>query len=95
MKTFLKRPFYWIYMPIRILWEFKKGFRLCYLRGLQWGEEELEDIFALLILGSYIGFSNPRVDLSYKILPHMISEMYVMQEKSLNPLTIKTGWLNV
>ncbi|MCO6041036.1 hypothetical protein [Thermococcus alcaliphilus] len=95
MKTFLKRAFYWISMPIRVLWEFNKGFRLYYLRGLQWEEEELENIFALLILGSYIGLPNPPVDLSYRLLPHMIREMYVMQEKSLNPLTMKTGWLNV
>ncbi|ALV61873.1 hypothetical protein ADU37_CDS01740 [Thermococcus sp. 2319x1] len=59
------------------------------------GEEELEDVFALLLLGSYIGFPNLPVDLSYRLLPHMVREMYVMQEKSPNPLKMKTGWLNV
>ncbi|WP_232054697.1 hypothetical protein [Thermococcus sp. 2319x1] len=83
MKTFLKRTLYWISMPIRVLWEFNKGFRLYYLRGLRWGEEELEDVFALLILEDYIGFPNLPVDLSYRFLPHMVREMYVMQEKSL------------
>lgn len=93
MKTFLRRILYWISMPIRVLWEFNKGFKLYYLRGLQWEEEELENVFALLLLGSYVGLPKPRVDLSYRILPYMVKEMYIMQEKSSNPLRMKTGWL--
>jgi len=92
MKTFLRRILYWASMPIQVLWEFNKGLKLYYLRGLQW-EEELENVFSLLLLGSYVGLPNPPVDFSYRLLPYMIREMYIMQEKSLNPLTMKTGWL--
>ncbi|ACS89300.1 MULTISPECIES: hypothetical protein [Thermococcus] len=95
MKTFLRRILYWVSIPIRALWGFNKGFKLYYLRGLQWEEEELENVFALLLLGSYVRLPNPPVDISYRLLPYMLREMYIMQEKSLNPLTMKTGWLNV
>ena len=94
-KRILKKVLYWVLIPIRILWEFNEGFKLQYIRGIQWELEELENIFALLLLGSYIGIPNPPIDLSYRLLPHMVREIYVMQEKSINPLTIKTGWLNV
>ncbi|HHI01015.1 MAG TPA: hypothetical protein ENL40_06075 [Thermococcus litoralis] len=94
MKTFLRRILYWAFMPIRVLWEFDKGFKLYYLRGPQW-EKELENIFSPLLLGSYVGLPNPPVDFSCRILLYMIREMYIMQEKSLSPLTMKTGWLNV
>ena len=86
MKTFLRRILY------RVLWEFNKGFRVYYLRGLQW-KEEVENVFSLLLLGSYVGLPNPCVDLSYRILPYMVKEMCIMQEKSPNPLRMKTGWL--
>lgn len=95
MREILKRVLYWASMPVRVLWEFNKGFKLQYIRGLQWEEEELENIFALILMGSNIGIPNPPIDLTYRLLPHMVREIYVMQEKSLNPLTIKTGWLNV
>jgi len=86
MKTFLRGILY------RVLWEFNKGFRLYYLRSLQW-EKDLEDIFSLLLPRSYVGLPKPRIDLSYRILPYMVKEMYIMQEKSSNPLRMKTGWL--
>ena len=94
-KKLLRKILYWVSMPVRILWEFNKGFKLYYLRGIQWELEELENVFALLLLGSYVGAPNPPIDISYRLLPHMVREIYIMQEKSLSPLTMKTGWLNV
>ncbi|NJE26098.1 hypothetical protein E3E22_05585 [Thermococcus sp. MV5] len=95
MKKLLKKILYWVSMPARVLWKFNKGFKLYYLRGIQWGLEELENVFALLLLGSYVGVPNPPIDISYQFLPHMVREIYIVQEKSVNSLTIKTGWLNV
>ncbi|KPU64073.1 hypothetical protein EP1X_00160 [Thermococcus sp. EP1] len=95
MKKLLRKILYWVLMPVRVLWEFNKGFKLYYLRGIQWELEELENVFALLLLGSYVGIPNPPIDISYRLLPHMVREIYIMQEKSVNSLTIKTGWLNV
>ncbi|GEM_PF-3674453 len=58
MKTFLRGILY------RVLWEFNKGVKPYYLRGLQWEEE-------LLLPGSYVGLPNPHVNLSYRILLYM------------------------
>jgi len=46
-------------LPLRFLAEFHRGFRLNYVRGLQWEEEELENILALVLFGSYIGLPHP------------------------------------
>lgn len=91
----LKKILWWISSPIRVLWEFNKGFKLYYVRGIQWELEELENIFALVLLGSYVGIPNPPIDLSYRLVPYMIREIYIMQEKSTKETNLRTGWLNV
>ncbi|GAB6101710.1 hypothetical protein JCM16138_09330 [Thermococcus atlanticus] len=82
-------------LPFRFLIEFHRGFRLNYVRGLQWEGEELENVFALVLFGSYIGLPHPPVELIYRLLPHMLREIYVMQEKSLERPGMKTGWIGV
>ncbi|WP_461864687.1 hypothetical protein [Thermococcus sp.] len=82
-------------LPFRFLVEFHRGFQLNYVRGLQWEEEELENILALILFGSYIGLPHPPVELTYRLLPHMLREIYVMQEKSLERPGIKTGWIGI
>ena len=89
------RLLYWISTPIRVLWEFHKGFQLYYLQGIKWEEEELENVFALILFGSYVGLPHPPNELTYRLLPHVIRELYVMQEKSLKEVSLKTGWIGV
>jgi hypothetical protein len=86
---------YWISAPIRVLWEFHRGFELYYVRGIEWEEEELENIFALVLFGDYIGLPHPPTELTYRLLPHVIRELYVMEEKSTKEFSLKTGWIGV
>ncbi|WP_052696177.1 hypothetical protein [Palaeococcus ferrophilus] len=90
-----KKILYWISAPIRVLWEFHKGFELYYVRGIEWEEEELENIFALILFGDYIGLPHPPTELSFRLLPHVIRELYVMEEKSTKEFSLKTGWIGV
>ena len=91
----VRKLLYWISTPIRVLWEFHKGFQLYYLQGIKWEEEELENIFALILFGDYIGLPHPPTDLTYRLLPYVVRELYVMQEKSTKDISLKTGWIGV
>lgn len=42
---------------------------------------ELENIFALLVLGSFIGLPAPPVHLTLQLLPHMERELQLMLER--------------
>lgn len=66
MKTFLRGILY------RVLWEFNKGVKPYYLRGLQWEE-------GLLLSESYVGLPNTHVDINYGILPYMIRRYILYQ----------------
>jgi len=84
-----------ITLPLRFLWEFHKGFQLYYVQGIKWEEEELENIFALILFGNYIGLPNPPTELTYRLLPHVIRELYIMQEKSKHEVSLKSGWIGI
>ena len=45
---------------------------------------ELENVFALLIMGSFIGIPSPPTTLVIRLMPHMVREMYVMQTRAAN-----------
>ncbi len=56
MKKLLRDVFSSLSLPFRVLLEFHKGFELHYLQGgIKWEEEELENVFALILFGDYIG----------------------------------------
>lgn len=40
---------------------------------------ELENVFALILLGSFIGLPSPPTSISLRLLPHMARELLVMQ----------------
>ena len=44
--------------------------------------EELENIFALLIMGSFVGFPSPPTFLSVELLPFMERELRVLNKKA-------------
>lgn len=95
MREAIKRTFSTITLPLRFLIEFHRGFQLYYLQGIKWEEEELENIFALILFGDYIGLPHPPTELTYRLLPHVIRELYVMETKSTREVSIKTGWIGI
>ncbi len=95
MGELLKEVLSKLKLPLTFLWEFHRGFELYYVQGIKWEEEELENIFALILFGDYIGLPNPPTDLSFRLLPHVVREIYVMQEKASKEVAFKTGWIGV
>lgn len=43
---------------------------------------ELENVFALLLMGSFIGLPSPPTTLTMRLLPYMARELYVMQRRA-------------
>ena len=43
---------------------------------------ELENVFALLLLGSFIGLPSPPTPISLRLLPYMARELLIMQKLS-------------
>ncbi|AMQ17690.1 hypothetical protein [Thermococcus peptonophilus] len=82
-------------LPLRFLWEFHRGFELYYIQGIKWEEQELENIFALILFGDYVGLPHPPTGLTYRLLPYVIRELYVMEQKSKKEVSLKTGWIGV
>ncbi len=59
--------------------------RMLRARGLEYIEvelRELENIFALIVLGSFIGIPSPPTFVSLRLLPHMGRELLVMTSVS-------------
>lgn len=51
------------------------------LEVVEYEEEEMEHIFALLILGMFIGYPSPPIQITLDMLPHMEDELNLMLEK--------------
>jgi len=45
-------------------------------------ERELENVFALLVLGSFVGLPSPPTTISLRLLPHMGRELVIMASVS-------------
>lgn len=45
---------------------------------LEWETRELENIFSLLVLGSFVGIQAPPMHLSLELLPEMETELMIM-----------------
>jgi len=43
---------------------------------------ELENVFALILLGSFIGLPSPPTSISLRLLPYMARELLIMQSVS-------------
>ncbi len=48
---------------------------------LEWEAEELENIFALLVLGVFVGIPSPPIHITIELLPDMEREFNIMLEK--------------
>ncbi|HHY09009.1 MAG TPA: hypothetical protein GX528_00430 [Firmicutes bacterium] len=47
-------------------------------------QTELEHVFALLILGSFIGLPAPPAGLIMRLLPHLGPELVLLEERAVN-----------
>ena len=48
---------------------------------LEWEAEELENIFALLVLGVFVGIPSPPIHITIELWPEMEREFNIMLEK--------------
>ena len=51
---------------------------------IEFEERELENVFALVLMGSFIGIPSPPTTLVVRLMPHMVREIYVMQQRAVN-----------
>ena len=65
--------------------EFFKGFfgsfKARSTEYIEFEERELENIFALILMGSFVGIPSPPTTLVIRLMPHMVREIYVMQRR--------------
>ncbi|WP_198362260.1 hypothetical protein [Thermococcus profundus] len=78
-------------MPKRILEDiraFLKGFGSSFkdqsTEYIEFEERELENVFALVLMGSFVGIPSPPTTLVVRLMPHMVKEMHVMQQRAVN-----------
>ena len=48
---------------------------------IEFEERELENVFALLLMGSFVGIPSPPSTLVLRLMPHMVRGIYVMQRR--------------
>ncbi len=60
------------------------GLRASSTQAIQFELKELENVFCLLVLGSFAGIPSPPAFLSLSLLPHMEKEIQVMLSRSKN-----------
>ena len=63
---------------------FKEAFKQQSTEYIEFEERELENVFALIIMGSFIGIPSPPTTLVVRLMPHMVREMYVMQQRAVD-----------
>ncbi len=51
---------------------------------IEFEERELENVFAILLMGSFVGIPSPPTTLVMRIMPHMVREIYVMQRRAVD-----------
>ncbi|AIF69170.1 hypothetical protein PAP_03755 [Palaeococcus pacificus DY20341] len=49
---------------------------------IEFEERELENVFALVLMGSFVGIPSPPTTLVMRLMPHMVREIYVMQRRA-------------
>jgi len=51
---------------------------------LEFELRELENVFALILMGEFVGIPSPPTTLVIRLLPHMTRELYVMQRRAVD-----------
>ncbi len=73
-------------MKLRSIWQFLKdfegGLRSRSTEYIEFELREMENIFSLLLVGSFIGIPSPPSNISIKLMPYVVREMYVMGRRA-------------
>lgn len=73
-------------MKLQSIWQFLKdfegGFRRRSTGYVEFELREMENIFSLLLVGSFIGIPSPPSNISIKLMPYIVREMYVMGRRA-------------
>ena len=73
-------------MRLQSVWDLLKGFgsglRYQSTEYVEYELREIENIFSLLLVGSFIGIPSPPSNISIRVLPYLAREMYVMGRKA-------------
>jgi hypothetical protein len=65
---------------------------------IEWEYEELQHIFGLLVLGSFVGLPSPPLQITLDLIPDMEKELHLMLEKvdtASSPLSELFSLLNI
>ena len=68
------------------------------VEGIEWEYVELEHVFSLLVLGSFVGMPAPPMQISLDLLPHMEKNLILMIDKidtARGPISELASILNV
>lgn len=69
--------------PVRqFLKDFEGGLRSRSTEYIEFELREMENIFSLLLVGSFIGIPSPPSDISVRLMPYIVREMYVMGRRA-------------
>jgi len=78
-------------MPKRILEDihaFLKGFGGAFKHQsteyIEFEERELENVFALVLMGAFVGIPSPPTTLVIRLMPHMVKELHVMHQRAVD-----------
>ncbi len=63
---------------------FLGSFKASSTEYIEFEERELENIFAVLMMGSFVGIPSPPTTLLMRLMPHMVREIYVMQRRAVD-----------
>lgn len=66
----------------RFLKDFEGGLRSRSTEYIEFELREMENIFSLLLVGSFIGIPSPPSNISIKLMPYIVREMYVMGRRA-------------
>ena len=66
----------------RFLKDFEGGLRSRSTDYVEFELREMENIFSLLLVGSFIGIPSPPSNISIKLMPYVVREMYVMGRRA-------------
>jgi len=75
----IRRFFSWIKYFLK---GFLGAFKESAVSYVEFEEKELENIFALLLMASFIGIPSPPTTIVIRLMPHMAREIILMQSKS-------------
>ena len=51
---------------------------------IEFEEREHENVFALILMGAFVGIPSPPTTLVVRLMPHMVREMHVMQRRAVD-----------